>query len=93
MYQFLPQLSCDGFMNMAISSIKSGKNKASQSSLQLDKTYIKVKGKWHYLYRTIDKDDHRLDFQLRKTRNHQAAYAFMKRLMKHFEQPSVLTKN
>lgn len=29
--------------------------------------------------------------QLRKTRNHQAAYAFMKRLVKRFGEPSVLT--
>ncbi|MBG9937321.1 DDE-type integrase/transposase/recombinase, partial [Bacillus tropicus] len=34
---------------------------------------------------------HTLDFQLRKTRDHQAAYAFMKRLVKHFGEPSVLT--
>ncbi|WP_141559190.1 DDE-type integrase/transposase/recombinase, partial [Bacillus thuringiensis] len=44
-----------------------------------------------YLYRAIDSDGHTLDFQLRKTRNHQAAYAFMKRLVKHFGEPSVLT--
>ncbi|MEY8350926.1 IS6 family transposase [Bacillus cereus] len=67
------------------------KNKASQSSWYLDETYIKVKGEWRYHYRAIDKDGHTLDFQLRKTRNHQAAYAFMKRLVKHFEEPSVLT--
>ncbi len=66
------------------------KNKASQSSWHLDETYIKVKGEWCYLYRAIDKDGHTLDFQLRKTRNHQAAYAFMKRLVKHFGEPSVL---
>ncbi|WP_142320711.1 DDE-type integrase/transposase/recombinase, partial [Bacillus cereus] len=29
--------------------------------------------------------------QLRKTRDHQAAYAFMKRLVKHFGEPAVLT--
>ncbi|MED1024441.1 DDE-type integrase/transposase/recombinase, partial [Bacillus mycoides] len=34
---------------------------------------------------------HTLDFQLRKTRDHQAAYVFMKRLVKHFEEPTVLT--
>ncbi|OTW94180.1 hypothetical protein BK702_03065 [Bacillus thuringiensis serovar cameroun] len=39
----------------------------------------------------MDCDGHILDFQLRKTGNHQAAYAFMKRLIKHFEDPSVLT--
>ncbi|OOR05847.1 IS6 family transposase, partial [Bacillus cereus] len=30
-----------------------------------------------YLYRAIDKDGYTLDVQLRKTRDHQAAYAFM----------------
>ncbi|MEJ9178269.1 IS6 family transposase, partial [Bacillus thuringiensis] len=44
-----------------------------------------------YLYRAIDSDGHTLDFQLRKTRNHQAAYSFMKRLVKQFGEPSVLT--
>ncbi len=41
-----------------------------------------MKGEWCYLYRAIDSDGYTLDFQLRKTRDHQAAYAFMKRLMK-----------
>ncbi|OUB35579.1 IS6 family transposase [Bacillus thuringiensis serovar yunnanensis] len=57
----------------------------------LDETYIKGKGEWCYLYRAIDREGHTLDFQLRKTRNHQAAYAFMKRLVKHLGEPSVLT--
>lgn len=39
----------------------------------------------------IDSHGHTLDFHLRKTRDHQAAYAFMKRLIKHFREPSVLT--
>ncbi|MBG9539450.1 transposase [Bacillus thuringiensis] len=50
------------------------KNKTAQSSWHLDETYIKVKGEWCYLYRAIDSDSHTLDFQLRKTRDHQAAY-------------------
>ncbi|MFV1456837.1 IS6 family transposase [Bacillus mycoides] len=67
------------------------KNKTALHAWHLDETYIKVKGEWHYLYRAIDSDGHTLDFQLRKTRNHHAAYAFMKRLVKHFGEPSVLT--
>ncbi|MEH7755262.1 IS6 family transposase, partial [Bacillus toyonensis] len=67
------------------------KNKSAHHAWHLDETYIKVKGEWRYLYRAIDSDGHTLDFQLRKTRNHQAAYAFMKRLVKHFGEPSVLT--
>ncbi|RAN84840.1 IS6 family transposase [Bacillus sp. SRB_331] len=67
------------------------KNKKVQSSWKLDETYIKMKGKWRYLYRAIDKDGYTLDIQLRKTRDHQAAYAFMKRLVKAFGEPTVLT--
>ncbi|OUB07100.1 IS6 family transposase [Bacillus thuringiensis serovar yunnanensis] len=67
------------------------KNKTAFHVWHLDETYIKVKGEWRYLYRAIDSDGRTLDFQLRKTRNHQAAYAFMKRLVKHFGEPSVLT--
>ncbi|MEX0417385.1 DDE-type integrase/transposase/recombinase, partial [Bacillus sp. C30] len=39
----------------------------------------------------IDSDGYTLDFQLRKTRNHQAAYMFMKRLVNTFGEPTVLT--
>ncbi|MED1287254.1 IS6 family transposase [Bacillus mycoides] len=67
------------------------KNKKVQSSWKLDETYIKVKGKWCYLYRTIDKEGCTLDIHPRKTRDHQAAYAFMKRLVKSFGEPMVLT--
>ncbi|MCH4571267.1 IS6 family transposase [Bacillus sp. ES1-5] len=67
------------------------KNKSVQLSWHLDETYIKVKGEWCYLYRAIDNDGHTLDIQLRKKRDHQAAYAFMKRLVKTFGEPTVLT--
>lgn len=49
-----------------------------------------MKGEWCYLYRAIDGEGHALDIQLRRTRNHEAAYAFMKRLHKHFGEPTVL---
>ncbi|MEK4605484.1 IS6 family transposase [Bacillus sp. FSL L8-0099] len=67
------------------------KNKHVQRSWKLDETYIKVKGEWCYLYRAIDKEGYTLDIQLRKKRNHQAAYTFMKRLVKVFGEPTVLT--
>ncbi|MGH0804051.1 IS6 family transposase [Bacillus cereus] len=67
------------------------KNKSAHHAWHLDETYIKVKGEWCYLYRAIGSEGHTLDFQLRKTRNHQAAYFFMKRLVKQFGEPSVLT--
>ncbi|CAH2464479.1 hypothetical protein IIQ_00012 [Bacillus cereus VD118] len=67
------------------------KNKVARLSWYLDETYIKVKGEGRYLYRAIDKDGHTLDIQLSKNRDHQAAYAFMKRLVKTFGEPTVLT--
>ena len=56
----------------------------------MDETYIKIKGKWHYLYRAIDSDGLTLDIWLRKKRDTQAAYAFLKRLPKQFGQPRVI---
>ena len=56
----------------------------------MDETYIKIKGKWHYLYRSIDADGLTLDTWLRKKRDTQAAYAFLKRLVKQFDEPRVL---
>ena len=66
------------------------KNKQSFYSWKMDETYIKIKGEWHYLYRAIDADGLTLDIWLRKKRNTQAAYAFLKRLVKQFGEPRVL---
>ena len=66
------------------------KNKQSFYSWKMDETYIKIKGKWHYLYRAIDADGLTLDIWLRKKRDTQAACAFLKRLVKQFDEPRVL---
>ncbi|TXK36505.1 IS6 family transposase, partial [Lactococcus sp. dk310] len=66
------------------------KNRQSLSSWKMDETYIKVKGRWHYLYRAIDSDGLTLDIWLRKKRDTQSAYAFLKRLRKQFGEPSVV---
>lgn len=66
------------------------KNKSVGDSWRMDETYIKVKGKWHYLYRAIDSSGMTLDIWLRKNRDKQAAYAFFKRLIKQFGEPRVL---
>ncbi len=56
----------------------------------MDETYIKIKGHWHYLYRAIDADGLTLDIWLRKKRDTQAAYAFLKRLHKQFGEPKAI---
>ncbi|EJR95926.1 hypothetical protein IKO_05609 [Bacillus cereus VDM034] len=67
------------------------KNKSAHFVWHLDETYIKVKGEWCYLYRAIDREGYTLDIQLRKTRDYQGAYMFMKRLVNTFGEPTVLT--
>lgn len=43
----------------------------------MDETYIKVKGKWVYLYRAVDKEDETIDFMLSDTRNKQAVKKYI----------------
>jgi len=45
-------------------------------SWRMDETYIKVKGKWVYLYRAVDKEGKTVDFMLSEKRNEPAARAF-----------------
>lgn len=42
-------------------------------SWRMDETYIKVKGKWTYLYRAVDRDGQTLDFMLSEHRDLAAA--------------------
>ena len=81
-----------GFKNTVKSSIISGKRKINSPSIRGKwmKFYIKIKGRWHYLYRAIDADGLTLDIWLQKKRDTQAAYAFLKRLHKQFGQPRVI---
>lgn len=45
----------------------------------MDETYIKVKGKWVYLYRAINKHGNTLEFMLSRHRDKAAARLFFKR--------------
>ena len=42
----------------------------------MDQTYIKIKGKWTYLYRAINKSGKTIDFMLSEKRDKAAAKAF-----------------
>ena len=42
----------------------------------MDETYIKIKGKWHYIYRAVDKHGKTLDFMLSERRTTEAAPLF-----------------
>lgn len=55
------------------------RKRATSRSWRMDETYIKVKGKWTYLYRAVDKDGQTLDFMLSERRDLAAARRFFKR--------------
>ena len=50
--------------------------KKTETSWRMDETYIRVKGKWCYLYRAVDKDGDTIDFMLSKKRDKKAAKTF-----------------
>ena len=47
-------------------------------SWYVDETYIRVRGRWCYLYRAIDRDGHLVDSQLSETRDLKAARRFFR---------------
>ena len=53
----------------------------SDRSWRMDETYIKVKGEWTYLYRSVDKLGKTLDFMLSKRRNKTTATKFFARAL------------
>jgi len=66
--------------------------KKSNDSWRVDETYVKVRGKWMYLYRAVDSSGQTLDFQLNATRSKRAARRFFKKLLgsSHVSTPRVI---
>jgi len=53
-----------------------------QSELvRVDETYVSVRGKWHYLYRAVDKFGKSVDFLLRPDRGITSAQAFFRKAL------------
>ena len=60
-------------------------------SWRLDETYVKIKGKWAYLYRAVDKEGHTIDFLLTPTCDRDAAEAFLHKAIRTQGLPEKIT--
>ncbi|MFS2012048.1 IS6 family transposase [Azospirillum sp. CT11-132] len=63
------------------------------TSWRVDETYVKVGGKWAYLYRAVDKHGNTIDFYLSPTRNTAAVKRFLSKALnglKEWETPTVI---
>jgi transposase, IS6 family len=67
--------------------------KKSNDSWRVDETYVKVRGKWMYLYRAVDSSGQTLDFLLNQTRSKRAAKRFFRKVLgqSHVTKPRVIT--
>src|SRR5271170_4397981 len=63
------------------------------TSWRIDETYVKVRGRWAYLYRAVDKFGNTIDFYLSPTRNTKAAKRFLSKTLnglKDWDKPRVI---
>jgi transposase, IS6 family len=51
-------------------------------SWRVDETYVRVGGRWKYLFRAVDKHGQLIDFMLADRRNTRAAYRFLRKALK-----------
>jgi len=60
-------------------------------SWRADETYIKIGGRWVYLYRAVDSRGKTVESYLSHTRDISAAKAFFRRALRHHGQPRTIT--
>ena len=67
--------------------------KPTGDSWRFDETYIKLNGKWMYLYRAVDQRGNTIDFWLSKKRDRKAAKKFLRKALRspHNSNPRVIT--
>ncbi|QIP94467.1 transposase (plasmid) [Serratia fonticola] len=58
---------------------------------RMDETYIKIKGRWKYLYRAVDTAGQTIDFLLASKRDTAAALRFFRKAIRHHGEPEVVT--
>ena len=66
------------------------KKKRPGDRWRLDETYIKVKGKWKYFYRAVDKQGNTIDFLLTANRDKKAALRFLTKAIGRNGKPGLI---
>jgi transposase-like protein len=67
------------------------RKRAIGSSWRLDETYVKVKGRWKYLYRAVDKAGATVDFLLTAKRDRKAALRSLPKAIGQHGKPEKIT--
>ena len=58
-----------------------GSVKPKSSTWHMDETFVRIAGKWMYLFRAVDAHGQTVDFYLSETRDREAAKLFLKRAL------------
>jgi len=69
------------FAPLVSENLRAKRRGVAGRSWYLDETYIKVGGRWRYLYRAIDREGNLLDSMLSEHRDKHAARRFLRRLI------------
>src|SRR5215210_6921523 len=69
------------FAPLLSAQLKAKRRGQAGASWYTDETYAKINGRWHYLYRAIDRDGNLVDTMLSETRDLAAAKAFFKQAL------------
>jgi putative transposase len=67
------------FAPLITEQLRTRRRGQAEVSWYVDETYVKVHGKWCYLYRAIDHDGNLVDCMVSEKRNMEAAKRFFKR--------------
>ena len=65
------------------------RNPTDLSSWHIDETYVKVNGRWSYLYRAVDQRVDTIDFYLSSRGNTKSAYCFLGKILNNVKKRQI----